>query len=346
MISSIHDDILTESDLDERLSRPSPFLIQATSSWRNPLVVVGAGGKMGPSIAIMARRAAEQAGVPLRVIAVSRFTDPTLREILHGQGVETLVCDVLDRVAVAELPDSENVVYLVGMKFGTHKTPALTWALNTLAPVHVAERYPAARMVALSTGNVYPLVKVDQGGASEDHPLTPLGEYGNAAVARERLLGFMAAKHSTSMTILRLNYAVELRYGILVDLAQQVWEEQPVDVTSGWFNCIWQGDANDRILRALDLTSNPPATYNLTGQEILSIRETALKFGSLMNRQVRFTGTESDTALLSDASRLTDRLGIPSTPMTRVMEWITAWIAAGGRLLNRPTHYAVRNGVF
>jgi nucleoside-diphosphate-sugar epimerase len=336
--------IRNEDELDEVMSRPSPELVEAVASLQSPLVVLGAGGKMGPSLCAMARRAADEAGHPLEVIAVSRFSSEPARRWLEDRGVRIHPADLTDRAAVEALPDSANVLYYVGLKFGTRDNPAQTWAVNTLVPAFVSERYPAARIVALSTGNVYPLIPVAQRGSREGDPLTPLGEYANAAVARERIFEYFSARQETPMALIRLNYAVDLKYGVLVDIARKIKAGTPVDLTMGYFNCIWQRDANDMILRAFDLARVPARAFNLTGTEILSVRAVADKLADAMEMPVQFTGEEAETALLSDASRLVDALGAPPTPLATLIEWTADWVRRGGDLLEKPTGFEVRDG--
>ncbi len=338
--------IRSEDELNAILTRPSPQLVDFTSQIKSPLLVLGASGKMGPSLCLLARRAAMAAGRTLRIVAVSRFTDPRSRRWLEECEIETIPCDLLNRDDTMRLPEAQDVVYLVGMKFGTQQNPWQTWAVNTLVPAHVAERYPSSRIVALSTGNVYPLVPVQCGGCNEDDPPSPVGEYGSAALARERIFEYYSRTRNTRFAILRLNYAVELRYGVLVDIAQKVWNRQPIDLSTGYLNCLWQGDANDAILRAFALASSPSAVFNLTGLERLKVRDLALRFGQGMGREPLFAGAEADTALLSNASRLFTALGPPATPVDRVLEWIADWIKRGGATLGKPTHFEVRSGQF
>lgn len=328
------------------LTRLRPELVEFIRGVESPLVILGAGGKMGPSLAVLARRAASAARHPLRIVAASRFSDARARQWLEEQGLETCQADLLDRASLARLPEARNVIYLVGLKFGTAQKPALTWAVNTIGPYHAVERYPGARMVALSTGNVYPLVQVKSGGATEDHPLTPLGEYANAAVARERVFEHCAVKSGTAVALIRLNYAVELRYGILVDIARQVWAGEAIDVSNGYFNCIWQGDANEMILRALDLTSSPASAWNLTGPCVMRVRDVAEQFAEVFSKKARFVNTEADTALLNNPARICDRLGPPQTSLQQMIEWIAHWVRSGGRSLNKPTHFEVRDGAY
>lgn len=338
--------INTDAELEEVLTRPRPVLLEFIRSVSSPLVILGAGGKMGPTLAVLAKRAAELAGHRLEVIAVSRFSDEAARNSLERQGVTTLSADLLEREQVERLPDSGNIVYLVGLKFGTKQNPGGTWAVNTLVPAHVAERYAESRIAALSTGNVYPLVPVESGGAPETHALTPLGEYANAAVARERIFEYFARKRGTRIALVRLSYALDLRYGVLVDIARKIHAGEPIDVTSGYFNCIWQADANEMILRSLALASNPPTAVNLTSPTIFSVREIAARFSELLGRPVKFAGTESATAFLSNTERMCAELGSPPAALETVIRWTAHWVQNGGRSLNKPTHFEVRNGAY
>jgi nucleoside-diphosphate-sugar epimerase len=332
--------------LDEMLSRPSPALVAFMRTLEGPLVVLGAGGKMGPTLCVMTKRAAEEAGSALEVVAVSRFTDASRKAWLEARGVRVHACDLFDRSAVTDLPEARNVIYLVGLKFGTRDNPALTWAANALIPSFVSEKYAQARMVALSTGNVYPLTPVAAGGTREDAPLTPLGEYANACVARERIFQYYTQVSPLRAVMIRLNYAVELRYGVLVDIARKIESEQSVDVTMGYFNCIWQRDANDMIVRALDHTSAPGRALNLPGEAVLSVRALAQRLGKAMGRSARITGEEAPTALLSDASEAFRLLGRPETSLEEVIDWTAQWVAEGRPLLGKPTHFEVRDGAY
>jgi nucleoside-diphosphate-sugar epimerase len=345
-MNRLPEQIRSEEELDEILTRPPPELVSMIGRLASPLVVLGAGGKMGPSLCVLAKRAAEAARHALEVVAVSRFSDAESRRWLDERGVRTVACDLLQREALAALPDSANVAYLVGLKFGTRQQPSRTWAVNTLAPAHAAERYAGARIVALSTGNVYPLVPVESGGSAESDPLTPLGEYANSAVARERIFEYFAERQGTSITCIRLNYAVELRDGVLVDIATKIWAGEPIDVTMGYLNCIWQGDANAMILRAFDPPAPPPSALNLTGAERLSVRELAERLGAAMGRPARIVGTEAPTALLSDTGRMRELLGAPATPLDRVLHWTAHWVREAGRTWNKPAHFEVRDGQF
>ena len=344
--SHLPDALNTEAELDELLTCPRPVLVDFIKSLTSPLVILGAGGKMGPTLSWLARRAAEAAGHPLDILAVSRFTDPQAQRWLESRGVRTLCLDLLDRDALKRLPEAADVLYLVGRKFGTAQDAARTWAINTMVPAYVAERFPRARMVVLSTGNVYPLAPVSSGGSVESAPLTPLGEYANAAVARERLFEFFAQRKGTPICILRLNYAVDLRYGVLVDIARRVHAGESVSLATGYINCIWQGDANEMILRSVALVKNPPQVLNLTGPAVLSVRGLALRLGELLGQAVHFSGTEADTALLNNPARACALLGPPPTPLEKVLRWTAHWVKNGGRLLDKPTHFEVRDGSY
>lgn len=337
--------IESEEQLDGVLTRPRPELVGAIREVRSPLVILGAAGKMGPSLAVLAKRAAEAAGHDLKVIAVSRFTDRVKRDWLEARGIETVTADLLDPECLRRLPDAGEVLYLVGLKFGTKQNPSLTWAANTLAPAHAAGRYKGCRIVALSTGNVYPLTEVGGGGSREGDPLTPLGEYANAAVARERIFEYFSRQaDGATMALMRLNYATDLRYGVPVELARKVWRGEPIDLTSGHFNCIWQGDANEMILRAIPLAESPARPWNLTAPAVLRVRDVAERLAELLGRGAVFTGAESGTAFLSDPAALCARLGDPPTSIDCILQWTAHWVRAGGAHLGKPTHFEVRDG--
>jgi nucleoside-diphosphate-sugar epimerase len=338
------DCIQTEPELDELLTRPSERLVAFIKSVSSPLLVLGAGGKMGPTLVVLARRAAEAAGHPLDIVAVSRFSNPTAREWLEARGVKTLNCDLLDATAISRLPEASNLIYLVGLKFGTAQNPAATWAINTLVPARVCERFPRSRIVALSTGNVYPQSEVSRGGSLETDPLTPLGEYANAAVGRERIFEFYSHRHTIPVTLLRLFYAVELRYGVLADIARKVDAGEPIALANGYFNCIWQRDANELILRALSLPAAPANAYNLCQPDMFSVREVAVRFGELLGRTPDFSGSDTTTAGLGNAGKLCAALETSFTPMEHILRWTALWVQHGGRDLGRPTHFEVRDG--
>jgi len=336
--------IETEQQLEELLTRPRVVLQDFVKTLQSPLIILGAGGKMGPTLALLARRAADAAKHPLEIIAVSRFRDSALISKLNGNQIRTITCDLLDANALRQLPDAQNIIYLVGLKFGTAQDPSTTWAINTIVPTCVAERFRNSRIVALSTGNVYPLSEVNRGGSVETEPLTPLGEYANSAVARERIFEFHSRAHRTRIALIRLFYAVELRYGVLLDIARKVHDGAPIDLANGYFNCIWQGDANEMILRALALAASPPTAWNLCQREVFSVRNVASRLGALMDRVPKFIGQESPTALLGNSAALCDHLGPPVVTLEPILSWIGSWVKRGGRELGKPTHFEARDG--
>lgn len=332
--------------LEEMLSQPTPEVVDVMRRLQGDILVLGVGGKIGPSLAAMTRRASEQAGNSRRVIGVARFSDSKLEDRLNSQGVETIRCDLLDRAALDRLPDAPNILYLPAMKFGSTGAEALTWAMNTYLPGMVCERFPASRIVSYSTGNVYPMTPADGPGANEETPLSTEGDYATSCIGRERILSYFSQKFDMPVAIARLNYANEMRYGVLVDLARQVLAGESIDLTMGHFNAIWQGDSNAMTLRCFDHAATPPFVVNLAGPENLSVRRVAEQFGRLMDRPVAFTGQEASDALLSDGRRGYERLGHPSVTSDQLIRWIADWTLRGGPTLGKPTHFQTRDGKF
>ncbi|MGE3802959.1 MAG: NAD-dependent epimerase/dehydratase family protein, partial [Candidatus Kapaibacterium sp.] len=314
------------------------------SRLESPILILGANGKMGPTLSLLAKRSLELVGAEKKIIAISRFGDAEGRNWFESYGIETQTCDLLSRDEVHALPDSANILYMAGRKFGTQQQPSLTWSMNTLSPSYICERFPNARIVALSSGAVYPMVPVRGRGSIERDPLTPPGEYANACVARERMFEYYSEKQGTKIALIRLNYAVEPRYGVLVDIALKVYRREPIDLTMGYLNCIWQRDANDMILRSFDLASSPATPLNLTGLEILSVRNLAEMFGQHFGHSPHFTNSESDYALLNNASATVQQLGEPEMSVERMVGIVATWITTGGRLHGKPTHFEVRDG--
>jgi nucleoside-diphosphate-sugar epimerase len=332
--------------LEELLSEPSPAAIDAMRRLDGDLVVLGVAGKMGPTLARMARRALDSAGVSSRVIGVSRFASAGQQAALEQHGVETIRCDLLDEDALARLPDAPNVIFMAGRKFGSTGDESLTWAMNAHLPALVCRRYRTSRIVAFSTGNVYGFSPSGRGGSREEDPPDPVGEYAMSCLGRERLFEYFSRAHGTPVAILRLNYAVELRYGVLVDLARRVFRREPIDVTMGYFNAIWQGDANAMALVALTHTSTPPLIVNVAGVEELSVRATCVELARLLNTDVSFTGRETADALLSNGSRGWTLLGTPRVDAARLIVWTAEWVQRGGDSLDKPTHFESRTGRF
>ncbi len=337
----------TDHDIELLLSTPTAGAIEAVRHLPGDFMVLGVGGKMGTTTAVMLRRALDAAGRQNAVVSgVSRFSRPEARTDLETLGVRTLACDLADDAQVAALPLAANVLYLAGQKFGTDSAPGLTWIQNTYVPALVARRFRDSRIVVFSTGCVYPFVPVTGPGASEREPVAFLGEYASTCVGRERVFSHFAGEFGTRQLMYRLNYAVELRYGVLVDIALKVFRGEPVDVTMGWLNCIWQGDACARAIQCLAHTANPPKILNITGAEKLRIRALAEEFGRRFDRAPLFTGTEAATAWLSDATESLRLFGPPETPLDRMLDLITAHVGGGGRLLGKPTHFEARSGKF
>lgn len=336
--------IETEAELDEALSRPTVGVIETLRAVPGDIIVLGAGGKMGPTLSRMLRRACEQVGDSRRVYAVSRFSSTDVATELRHCGVIPIACDLTDRDAVSRLPDVPNIIFMTGQKFGTSDQPELTWVMNTLVPAIVAERFAASRFVVFSTGCVYPFVPVDGGGSVESDALDPPGEYANSCVGRERIFTHFSRRNGTPMLLFRLNYAINLRYGVLLDVAQKVYLGQPVDLTMGYVNVIWQGDANARAIQCLAFTQSPPAILNVTGHERISIRELALQFGGLFGREPILMRHEAPTALLSDALRSFDLFGKVTVSLDQMITATAQWVRQGGRVLGKPTHFETRDG--
>jgi nucleoside-diphosphate-sugar epimerase len=294
---------------------------------------------MGPSLARLCRRAADAAGKSRRVIAVSR-------RLVAEPGIEAISCDLLDRAQVALLPDCPNVLYLAGRKFGSTGNPELTWAMNTVVPAIVAERFRNSRIVVFSTGNVYPLRDVASGGSRETDAPAPVGEYAQSCLGRERVFEYFSGQYGLACLLFRLNYSVDLRYGVLVDIARKVLAGQPVTLAVPAFNVIWQRDANSYALRSLQYCAAPPAVLNITGRDTISVRKAAEFFAARFGRSCHFDGVEGPAALLSDSSASQVLMGPSDVTTEDLMEMVVEWVAAGGASLNRPTHFEVADGRF
>ncbi len=346
MTSSPPKSIGSVEELEDVLSRPTDAVVQTLGRLQGDIIVLGVAGKMGPTLARMARRASETAGVRRRVIGVARFTDARHQTELQAHGIETLRCDLLDEAAVAALPDAPNIVYMAGMKFGSSGQEALTWAMNCHLPALVCKKYSRSKIVAFSTGNIYGLVPVTGGGSLETDTPNPLGDYAMSCLGRERIFEHFSRRLGIPMAMIRLNYACELRYGVLVDIAQHVWASDPVDVAMGHLNTIWQTDANAMTLLAFDHLASPPQLLNITGPEPLSVREVAARFGELMNKRVAIRGTESPTALLANATKAVRLFGPLQVGVEPMLRWIADWVMRGGSSLGKPTHFESRDGKF
>jgi nucleoside-diphosphate-sugar epimerase len=343
-MAALPDVIETVEQLEDILCTPSEGAAACLGRLAGDIMVLGAGGKVGPTLVAMAKRAAEKAGVRKRVVAVDVM--PQALEPLTKRGVETIACDLLDPVAVAKLPQVENIVYMVGRKFGSSGSESLTWAINVMAAHNVARAFTGSRIAAFSTGCVYPVMDVRTGGATESTPPDPVGEYAQSCLGRERMFDYYAERQGERVVHVRLNYAVELRYGVLCDVAQRVWRGEPVDVTTGCANVIWQGDACNQVLQALELASSPATVLNVTGPETFSIRWAAQAFAERMGRKVVFQGEENGRGYLSNAARANGLFGNPSVTLARVIAWTAHWVSRGGASLGKATHFETQDGKY
>lgn len=338
--------IKDEQELEDLLSQPPEYLLQRLGDFPGDTIVLGAGGKMGPSLTRMLRRACTEAGDSRRIMAVSRFTRTQLRSELEDLQVETIAGDLLDSKFVASLPDAANVIYMTGMKFGTQGQAATTWAMNTYLPSLICERYRGTRILAFSTGNVYPLVRHDGPWSSEQDETGPVGEYAMSALGRERMFQYFSERDGTSTAIVRLNYAVEMRYGVLVDIAQQVARCEPIDLSTGYANVIWQGDANAMALACMALGEVPASVFNVAGAELVCVEEVAKSFADRFDVVAKFVGEPQATALLNDASRSHQIFGPPKVLLSEMIDCIADWIIRRQPTHGKPTQFQVRSGRF
>jgi len=330
-------------ELEDFMTTPAQALIDDMRRLDGDILILGVGGKMGPTLARLAKRAAPDK----RLVGVARFSEPGLRDKLEASGVETIACDLLERSAVADLPRLANVVFMAGRKFGTQGGEDLTWAMNTYLPALVAEAFRESRIVAFSTGCVYPFVPVlGQGAREETPPNPPPGEYANSCLGRERIFQYFSRVHGTPGRIIRLNYAIDMRYGVIHDVARKVLDGTLIDLSMGHANVIWQGDANAQVLRALNHCTAPPGPLNVSGPETISIRALAKSLGQYLGREPRFTGSEAPTAWLVNTGRAADLFGYPLVPLSRMVRWVADWVGRGGASLGRDTHFDVRDGTF
>jgi len=349
MKTSIRADVAgfeTVEALEEYLSRPTVEVMEVFRRLDGDIMILGVGGKMGPTLAMLAQRSIAEAGLGKRVIGVSRFSSAEVAEKLAAAGVKTIPCDLMDRDALFALPDVRNIIYMAGMKFGATGREPQTWAINAFLPGMVAQKFRDSRIVVFSSGNVYPFTPVIHGGCTEKTPPAPVGEYAQSVLGRERIFQYFAQKLGVRGVLFRLNYAVELRYGVLLDIALKVAAGQPVDVSMGHANVIWQGDANAFALCALTLAETPPRILNITGPEAISVRAVALQFGELLGKPPIFVGSEQADALLSNAQLAHSILGYPKVSVGMVIKWIASWVLAKGPTLDKPTKFQVRDGRF
>lgn len=338
--------ITTESDLESLLSEPTPQLVDTFRTLGGDILVLGVAGKMGPTLAKMAKRASDAAGTKRRIIGVARFSNAIEQTQLQSAGIETIKGDLLDASFLASLPDCPNVVFMAGMKFGSTGNESLTWAMNTHLPAMVCGRFEKSRIAAFSTGNVYGLCPIRLGGSLESDAPNPIGEYAMSCLGRERMFEHFSLTRRIPVSILRLNYACEMRYGVIVDLAQQVLAEKEIDVTMGVFNVIWQADANAVALMSLAHASSPPTILNIAGPEVMSVRRVCTRLGEMLGKDVRFRGNEASDAILSNGQLSHRQFGYPRVGAYQLVELVGHWLKEGGSLLGKPTHFESRQGKF
>ena len=336
----------TEAILDKKLSTPSQKLIADIAAIEGDIMILGAGGKMGPSLCLLAKRAADSAGISKRIIAVSRFSDPIATKLLVDNEIETISMDMMEPGQVDTLPDCENIIYMAGRKFGTDGQEYLTWAMNAWLPSLVAEKFRNSRIVVFSSGNIYPIVPLATGGCTEEMRVVPAGEYAMSCLARERMFEYASKTYGTSTFVYRLNFAVDLRYGVLYDIASKILSGGAISVETPVFNCIWQGDANEIAIRALLHTTSPGNIVNVTGPEMVSVKYAANRLGALLGREPIFSGTEQSDAYISNAAKSAALFGYPTVGIETLIEWQAQWIQSGGRALGKATHFEQRKGSY
>ncbi len=329
--------------VEDFMTTPSSAVVSDLAAAPGDILVLGVAGKMGPTLARLARRAAPDR----RVIGVARFSEPEVRGNLAKAGVETIAANLLDRTALEKLPKAANVVFMAGRKFGATGDVPLTWAMNVQVPAMVAEIFKASRIVAFSTGCVYPFVPVTGGGATEDvPPVPPPGDYATSCVGRERMFEYFSGLHGTPGRLFRLNYAIDMRYGVLHDVGRKVRDGEEIDLAMGHVNVVWQGDANAVALRCLAHATTPTTPINVTGPETIEIRWLADQFGRLLGKKPRLVGTPAASGWLSNSARMVREFGSPSVPLSRMIEWTADWLAHDRATFNKPTHYEVRDGKY
>lgn len=336
----------TIQEFERRYTEPSDDLIRDIAALEGDILILGAGGKIGPSIARLAKKALEKAGKTNKVIGVSRFSEAGLRESLEADGIETIAADILDDAQLQALPEVPNVLYLAGTKFGTKDRQSYTWAMNSYLPGRVAEKYKNSRIVVYSTGNIYPFVDVMSGGATEDILPNPVGEYGQSCLGRERIFEYFSLKYNTPILIYRLNYAIDFRYGVLLEIAKSVLAEKPIDVSTGFVNVIWQSDSNEIAIRSLLHCSSPPKLLNVTGPETVAVKWVAEEFGKWFGKKPQFSGEPAPTALLSNAAESFRLFGYPKVSLKQMIEITATWLLEGGEVINKPTHFQERKGQY
>jgi len=332
--------------VENALSEPTDEVIATMRKMKGDMIILGVGGKMGLTIARMAKRSSDAAGIKRRIIGVSRFSSGDVESRLQTHGIETVRCDLLDGKQVDKLPEAPNVLYMAAQKFGTTGDQPTTWAINTGVPMLVGRRYGRSRIVVFSSGNVYPLTPIRNGGSVETDEVQPIGEYANSVLGRERIFDYYSRELGSPTALIRLFYSHDMRYGVLVDMAEYVWNEKPIDLSMGHVNVIWQRDANAMTLRAFDHVSVPSAIFNVVGDEVVSVREACNKFGQIMGKKPRFVGEEAENALLGNGKASFELIGRPTVAADEMIQCIADWIMQSGESFEKPTHFQTRDGKF
>lgn len=337
--------IENEEQLDDFLSEPHHETVEMMKRLEGDIMILGIGGKMGPTLGMTAVKAAKKAGVAKRVYGVSRFSEKGLVNDLEKKGITCIQCDLLNLEEVASLPKVPNIIFMAGRKFGQTGTDYLTWALNVVVPANVVRHFTDSRFVVFSTGSIYDLWPVESEGPSETDTFTSIGEYANSCLGRERIFDYYSRANGTNVLIYRLNYAIDLRYGVLFEIGKHVFNETPINLTMGYANVIWQGDAGNIALRSLEIAANPPEILNVTGEKV-RVRDIAAMFGDIMEKTPVFEGSEAPTAFLSNTAKLKRVFGVPPTSVKDMVAMLSQWIMKGGKSLDKPTHFQTRNGQF
>jgi len=336
----------SEAQLDEALSQPSPALVNDIAALEGDIMILGAGGKVGPTLSVMAKRAVERSGKPREVIAVSRFTDPFVTELLKKENVAAISADLTDAKQVASLPKVKNIIYMAGRKFGTSGSACETWEMNVAVPALVTRHFTDARYVVFSTSNVYPFSKPESGGCDESVEPSPVGEYAISCLGRERMFEYAARHYGAKVLNFRLSYAVDLRYGVLADLCSWIMQGQPIPLGVPAFNCVWQRYVNEAALRSLHLAASEPVSLNVTGLETVNVRHAAACLGRLLGKEPVFSGTEGECGILCNSQKCMRYFGYPDMSVAELIERQAEWVLQGGRQLGRPTHFEEQKGKF
>ncbi|HPS52265.1 MAG TPA: NAD(P)-dependent oxidoreductase [Phycisphaerae bacterium] len=342
MMTNLPETIKTVSELEEVLTSPSAKLVEFMKTLDGDIMILGAGGKIGPTLAEIAKHAVDKAGVKKDIIAVDVVDLPALK----AKGIKTIKCNMLNLEEVQKLPKAKNIIFMVGRKFGSDGAEHLTWAINVMVPHNIAQTFTDSRIAVFSTGCVYPVMDIKTGGATELIPANPVGEYAMSSLGRERMFDYFSHTACEKVVIIRLNYALDLRYGVICDIATKVFNGQPLDITTGYANGIWQGDACDQIIRSLSLASAPSTILNVTGPELFSIRQVANQFGEIFGKTPIIEGQENGLGYISNAAKANGLFGYPSIPLEQVIKWVAAWIQAGGENIGKPTHFETQNGKY